>query len=196
MIALWIRRLWPLATVAALLAVSTAALLVLVRSCTDPAALQVAHEATTVATQASEQADAIVRVDTVERRVFVVRAQTLRDSALRHLTDTVIVKHAFRADSVALARSDSSLDKAARASVAKDVLVSALRTELRISERLRAPRFRVSSYAGADVDGVVPITGAEIDVRVTGHWSAVGRVEKRWSAGEPTRRLLFVRYTL
>lgn len=189
----WARRLWPFVTLGAI----GIAAFALLRSCGDQApALKEAHQATIVAERVVHVADSIVRVDTVERRVVVVRYQTLRDSVRSHLTDTVLVARTLDAADSSVAASDTTIDHMRHASEAKDVLIGALRTELRISERLRAPRYRVSSYAGVDVDGVVPVTGAEAEVRVKGNWSVVGRVDKRWAPGEPTRRLLFVRYTL
>lgn len=190
---LWARRLWPFGALATLLIAAFA----LLRSCGDQApALREAHQATVVAEHVVFVADSVVRVDTVERRVVVVHYQTLRDSARAHLTDSVLVARTLDAADSSVAASDTTIDHMRRASEAKDILIGALRTELRISEKLRAPRFRVSSYAGVDVDGAVPVTGAEIEVRVKDRWSVVGRLDKRWAPGEGTHRLLFVRYTL
>ena len=70
----------------------------------------------------------------------------------------------------------------------------ALRTELTASERLRAPRYALASRAGIEWGTNVPVTELESTVRITKDWSVVGRLSKRWTPGEPTRRYLLASY--
>lgn len=191
----WPRRLWPYLVILLLFGAAGAGISYYAGLVGAERALEQAHARTAVATVAAARADTVFRTDTVERRQTVVRYQAVRDTALIDLTDTAATKRAFAAADVAIARSDSSIEKAARAIQAHIVLESALRTELAAAMRLRTPRFQASSVAGLDVDARIPITGIEAEVRLTRQWSIVGRVEKRWTPGETTRRLLLVRRT-
>lgn len=182
---------WVIAGTVALLVVGS----ILARRAED-APLEAAHQVTQKATQAAAAAETVFVHDTVRAKAGRGSYAAKRDTALVSLTDTVTVKAAFAAADNALLLDSTAIASGARTIQAQKVLVASLRTELAISERLRAPRFRVSSYAGADVDAVVPLTGIEGEVRVTRQWSAVVRIEKRWAAGEGTRRLVLIRYAL
>lgn len=190
---LWGRRLWPYVTLTAVLALVMLAAAGF-RGRQDTVALRVAHQATAVATQVARAADTVFVHDTVvaARRVTVYR--TARDTALVHLTDTVLVKTALAECDSAIGSLTGTVADGGRAIRAHVAVEGALRTELAISERLRAPRYRVTSYGGADLAGV-PVTGLETAVRLTEHWSVVGRLDKRWSAGEPTRRYVLASYS-
>lgn len=192
LVLLWARRLWPFLVIALLCAAAGAGIVRFINA----RSLQLAHERTAVATAAAARADTIFRTDTVERRRIVVRYQAVRDTALIDLTDTAATKRALAAADAAIARSDSSIEKASQAISAHIVLEGALRTELAISERRRAPRFQVSSQFGLDIDGVTLLTGLEGSARVSEHWSIVGRIDKRWAPGEGNRRQLLARYSI
>lgn len=195
-ILLWTRRLWPYVVIVLLYGATGAGISYFASASGAQRALDEAHKRTLVATTAAARADTVFRTDTVERRRTVVEYQTARDTALIDLTDHDAVRRAFTAADVAIARSDSAIEHAGRAIRAHVVLESALRSELRISERLRVPRFRVSSQAGLDVDTSTPLTGLELEVRVAHRWSLVGRIDQRWAPGESTRRQLLVRYAV
>lgn len=161
----------------------------------EEAPLAAAHQATVAATAAVATQEKVFVHDTVVVHEARVVYHERRDTALVHLTDTVQVKAALAAADNALELDSTAIASAGRAIEAHRVLEASLRTELAISERLRAPRFQVSSVAGADVDARIPVTGIEAEARITREWSIVGRVEKRWSPGETTRRILLVRRT-
>ena len=190
----WARRVWPYLTLGALLALAWCVM----RSCrgNDGPAYEPAHQATVIAEKLVMLTDTLYVHDTV--RVAPARAayRTARDAVVRtHYTDTALVKVAFATCDSALAVDSAALASAARAIRAHQALESALRTELDAALRLRPKRFSVSSEGGVDTDHR-PVTGVEAVVRVSAHWSVVGRVEQRWLPSEPPRRLLLVRYTL
>jgi hypothetical protein len=154
-----------------------------------------AHQMTVAATASVATAEKVFVHDTVVVHQARIVYQERRDTALVRLTDTIQVKAALAAADNALELDSTAIASAGRAIEAHRVLEGALRTELAISRRLQVPRFQLSSVAGVEVGGMVPVTGIEAEARVTRTWSIVGRVEKRWTAGEPTRRLLLVRRT-
>jgi hypothetical protein len=193
-VSLWSRRLWPYVTLAGI----AAALMLAIagaRGRHGVAALEAAHRATAAAEVVVRIADTVFRHDTVVAQRAVTVYRTARDTVLQHLTDTVRVKTAFAAADNALALDSTAIASAARSISAHVVLEGALRTELAIAMRLRAPRYQVSSLAGVDVGSGVPITGLETSVRLAEHWAVVGRLEKRWEAGSSTRRSVLARYT-
>lgn len=193
---LWIRRLWPYLVIVLLFAAVGAGVSYFAGRAGAARAREQAGQHTAVATAAAARADTVFRTDTVERRRTVVRYQATRDTALIDLTDTAATKRAFAAADEAIARSDSTIEQAGRAIRAHVILESALRTELAVAYRLSAPRFRMSSEGGFDIDGQTPVTGAELEIRVNARWSIVGRVDKRWAPGEGNRRQLLLRYSV
>jgi hypothetical protein len=191
---LWSRRLWPYLALIALVALGMLAV-ALVRSRHDIVQLEHAHQVTLAATDTVRIADTLFRHDTVVARHSVTVYRTARDTALVHLTDTIEVKAAFRKADTALLLDSTAIASAARAIQAHVVLESALRTELAISEKLRAPRYTLTSRAGVEWNTLVPLTELESTVRITERWSVGGRVSKRWAAGEPTRRYVLASYS-
>jgi hypothetical protein len=154
-----------------------------------------AHTATIAANDTVRIRDTVFRHDTIVAQHAVTVYRARRDTALVTLTDTVEVKQAFAAADKALELDSTAIASGARAIRAHVVLEDALRTELRVSEKLRAPRYSLVSRAGLDVDGLVPLTELESSVRITSRWSLAGRVSKRWAAGEPTRRYVLASYS-
>jgi hypothetical protein len=189
-------RLPGIAYVVALAAaLVVAATIGIVRHDKGVAQLHEAHVATLAATDTVRVADTVFVHDTVPLAPARAAYRAKRDTALVFITDTVAVKQAFAAADNALELDSTAIASAARSIRAHVVLEDALRTELRISEKLRAPRYSLVSRAGFDVDGLVPLTELESSVRITSRWSLAGRVSKRWAAGEPTRRYVLASYS-
>ena len=191
---LWGRRLWPYAAVAALVAIIMLAG-ALIRGRHETADLHRAHVVTVATADTVRIADTVFRHETVvaARAVTVYRAK--RDTVLLHLTDTLAVKGALADCDSAIGSLSGALASAGRLIQAHVRYEHALATELAISERLRAPRYSLTSRAGMEWGTAVPVTELESSVRITERWSVVGLVSKRWAAGEPTRRLILASYS-
>jgi hypothetical protein len=193
-VTLWSRRLWPYVTLAGI----AAALMLAIagaRGRHGVAALEAAHQATVTAAAVTAAAETVFVHDTVPLRAARASYREARDSAIAHPVDVARATQAFAQADNALALDSTAIASAARSITAHVVLEGALRTELAIAMRLRAPRYRLSSTAGVDVGSGVPITGLETSVRLSEHWAVVGRLEKRWETGSPTRRYVVAQYT-
>lgn len=156
--------------------------------------LRAQHQATVAAERVVVVAETLYVHDTVPLREARAIYRTLRDSALRHVADT-LVREAFAAGDRALLLDSTAIASAGRALEAHRVYEGALRAELAIAPRQRPSRFQLATIGAMDFTTNVPVVALEGTIRVTEHWTLLARAEQRLTLGERVHQQLGVRYT-
>ena len=154
----------------------------------SPAEQAAAHEQTIRAEEQAAAAETVTAERTAAAGVARVIYRTSRDTVLRHLTDTVLVRETIsRADTV-IARDSAAIVAAGRALALQQSVTMRMRDERDLALKPRyPPRLSGSASALYDPMAAVPAASASVNFRVIGALSLTARADQRFTPGEKPR---------